>query len=53
MVARTEFESEAGKNMLLRKDLYALKSSGKLFRALLVKTLDAMGYQLSYAKPYL
>ena len=37
--------------MLARKALYGLKSSGAAFRAFLSKTLDAMGYQLSYYDP--
>ena len=48
MVAGPEFESEAGNNMLVRKALYGLKSSGSAFRAFLVETLDTMGYRPSY-----
>ena len=53
VVARTEFGSETGKNMLVRKALYGLKSSGASLRPLLVEALDAMGYRPSYSDPYL
>ena len=45
------FVSEAGKNMLVRKALYGLKSSGAAFREFLAETVDAMGYRLSYTDP--
>ena len=51
MVAGPEFGSEAGHNMIVRKALYGLKSSGAAFRAHLAETLDAMGYKPSYADP--
>jgi hypothetical protein len=51
IVAGPEFGSEAGKNMLVKKALYGLKSSGAAFRAFLAETLDAMGYKPSYADP--
>jgi hypothetical protein len=49
--AGPEFGSEAGKNMLVQKALYGLKSSGAAFRAFLAETLDAMGYRPSFADP--
>ena len=51
ILAGPEFGSEAGKNMLVKKALYGLKSSGAAFRAFLAETLDAMGYRPSYADP--
>ena len=51
VVAGPEFGSEAGINMLVRKDLYKLKISGATFRALLTETLHAMGYCTSYVNP--
>jgi hypothetical protein len=48
-IAGPEFGSEAGQNMLIKKALYGLKSSGAAFRAFLAETLDAMGYLPSYA----
>jgi hypothetical protein len=51
ILAGPEFRSEAGKNMLVKKALYGLKSSGAMFRAFLAETLDAMGYRPSYADP--
>ncbi len=51
IIAGPEFGSEAGKNMIVKKALYGLKSSGAAFRAFLAETLDAMGYKPSYADP--
>jgi hypothetical protein len=51
ILAGPEFGSEAGQNMLVKKALYGLKSSGAAFRAHLAETLDAMGYRPSYADP--
>ena len=51
VVARTEFGSKAGKNMLSRKALYVLKSSGAAFRSFLAETMDEMGYRPSYSDP--
>jgi hypothetical protein len=51
ILAGPEFGSEAGKNMLVKKALYGLKSSGAAFRAHLAETLDAMGYRPTYADP--
>ena len=51
MVAGPEFRYEAGKNMLLRKDLYGVKISGAALRDFLADTLDTMGYSPSYANP--
>ena len=51
VVAGPDFGSESGKNMLVRKSLYVLKSSGAVFRAFLAETLNTMGYQPSYADP--
>ena len=44
VVARLDFLSEAGKNMLVRKALYGLKSFGTVFREFLAGNLAAMGY---------
>jgi hypothetical protein len=49
--AGPEFGSEAGMNMIVRKALYGLKSSGAAFRAFLAKALDDMNYVPSYADP--
>ena len=51
VVAGTEFGSEARKNILVRKALYGLKSSGAASRSLLVETLDAICYRSRYADP--
>ena len=51
MVAGPEFGYKAGKNMLERKTIYGLKSSGVSFRAFLEETLDVMGYHPNYADP--
>jgi hypothetical protein len=51
IIAGPEFGSEAGKNMLVKKALYGLKSSGAAFRAHLAETLDGMGYRPTYADP--
>jgi hypothetical protein len=51
IIAGPEFGSEAGTNMLVKKALYGLKSSGAAFRAFLAETLDAMDYKPSYADP--
>ena len=49
--AGPEFGSEAGTNMIVRKALYGLKSSGAAFRAFLAKTLHDMDYVPTYADP--
>ena len=49
--AGPEFESEAGKNMLVARALYGLKSSGAAFRAFLSETLYDLGYRPSMADP--
>ena len=46
MAARPEFGYEAGKNILVRNDLYGLKSSGAAFSDFLSETLNAMGHRL-------
>ena len=51
--AGPEFGSKAIKNILVRKSLYQLKSSGAAFMAFLAETLDAMGYRPSYADLWL
>ncbi len=51
ILAGPEFGSEAGKNMLVRKALHGLKSSGAAFRAHLAETLDAVGHKPSHADP--
>ncbi len=51
ILAGPEFGSEAGQNMIVRKALYGLKSSGAAFRAHLADTLNAMDYRPSYADP--
>ena len=53
MVAGLEFGSEAGKNILMRKALYGLMSSGAAFRPFVSDNLDAMGYRPSYTDPEL
>ena len=53
VVAGHDFGSKDGNNMLVRNSLYGLKSSGAVFRAFLVETLDAMGYRPIYAEPEL
>ena len=53
VVAFPKFGSEDGKNLLVRHSLYRLKISGAEFRAFLVETLVAMGYQPSYTDPEL
>ena len=50
VAAGPDFGSEAGKNMLMKKALYGLNSSGAAFRAFLVDTLDALGYRPSYSE---
>jgi hypothetical protein len=49
--AGPEFGSKAGMNMLVKKALHGLKSSGAAFRAFLAETLDAMGHKPSHADP--
>ena len=51
VVAGPEYGSEDGKNMLVIKAIYGLKSSGTVFRAFLVETLGIMSYRPSYADP--
>ena len=51
VVVGPKFGSENGNNMLMRKVLYGLKSSGAAFRDFLSETLDAMGYRPIYANP--
>ena len=51
VVARPDFGSEAGNNMLVRKSLYGTKSSSAAFRDFLAENLDAMGYQPRYSEP--
>ena len=49
MVAGPEFGYEAGNNILVRKALYGLKSSGAVLRAFLPETMDEMGYRPIYS----
>jgi hypothetical protein len=49
--AGTEFGSEKGSIMIVKKALYGLKSSGAAFRALLSETLIGMGYCSTGADP--
>ena len=51
VAARPKFESKAGKNMQVKKDLYGLKICGAAFRTFLEEILDAMCYIPSYADP--
>jgi hypothetical protein len=52
ILAGSEFGSEAGQNVLVKKALHGLrKSSGAAFRAHLAETLDAMGCGPSHADP--
>ena len=47
--AGPEFGSECGKNMIITKALYGLKSSGAAFRAFLAEHLHDIGYRSSQA----
>ncbi len=49
--AGLEFGSEEGTVMLIRKALYGLKSTGKLWRNMLAESLEAMGWQNTIADP--
>ena len=49
VAAGPKLGSKAGNNMLMRKAVYVLKSSGSSFRALLAETLDTTGYMPSYS----
>ena len=51
MAARPKFGSEAVNNMMVRKALYGLKSSGAEFSSFLTENLNTMGYRLSYSGP--
>ena len=51
MAAGPKFGSESVKNILMRKVLCVLKSSGAEFREFLAETLDSMGYIPSYSDP--
>ena len=46
-----EFGSEKGKNMMLVRALYGLKSSGATLRAFLAEKLYDLGYRPSMADP--
>ena len=49
--AGPEFGSEKGKNMLVVRVLYGLKSLGAAFRAVMVETLYDLGYRPSMSDP--
>ena len=49
--AGTEFQSDAGKIMIVRKALYGLKSSGAAFRSKLAGVIWDLGYRPSKADP--
>ena len=51
MVARPEFGTKAGKNMLVINSLCVFKIYGASFRSFLAETLAAMGYRTSYSDP--
>ena len=51
MQAGPDFGSDAGKRMLILRDLYGLKSSGAAFRLLLAETLHDLGYKPTKADP--
>ena len=51
-IAGPEFESDAGKLMMVVCDLYDLKSRGTAFRAFLAETLYDIGYTPSKADIY-
>ena len=51
VAAGPKFGSESVKNILMRKVLCVLKSSGAEFREFLAETLDSMGYIPSYSDP--
>ena len=46
-----EFGSDIGKNFIVVKALYGLKSSGAAFRSFLAEKLDEIGYKPSMADP--
>ena len=48
---RTEFVSEAGKNMLIVRALYGLKSSGASYRSFFTDMLHGIGFKPSMADP--
>jgi hypothetical protein len=50
-VAGPEFGSDAGKNMIVVRALYGLKTSGAAFRSFLAEHLHDMGYRPSRADP--
>ena len=50
-IAGPEFGSDAGKNMLVVRALYGLKTSGAAFRAFLAETFYDIGYKPSVADP--
>jgi hypothetical protein len=47
----TEFGAEQGKNLLVVRALYGLKSASASFRAYMAKKLDEMGFKSSVADP--
>ena len=49
--AGPEFGSDAGKNMIVVRALYGLKSSGAAFRSFLAETFYDLGYKPSLADP--
>jgi hypothetical protein len=49
--AGTEFGAEQGKNLLVVRALYGLKSASASFRAYMAKKLDEMGFKSSVADP--
>ncbi len=50
-IAGTEFGSEAGSTMIIKKALYGLKSSGAAFRAHLAETFYDINYQPTRGDP--
>ena len=50
-VGGPEFGSGEGKNYIIVKALYGLRSSGAAFRAFLAETLDKIGFKSSLADP--
>jgi hypothetical protein len=51
LTAGTEFGAEQGKNLLIVRALYGLKSVSVSFRAHMAKKLDEMGFKSSVADP--
>jgi hypothetical protein len=51
LVVGAEFGGERGKNLLIVRALYGLKSASAFFRAHMAKKLEEMGFKSSVADP--